>query len=181
MNPPFRLACTAAGLVTLVAAYGCMNSRVHPPQSQFPVGTARDTTPPRTISDSEIAMLGGPANATGVRLADLQHVIYSFALANGNLPSQITEAIEAELQRGTVLWGANLWTLRHDLWNREFRYTTRSTMFELRSAGEDGRFATPDDVIVVGQQGRELPCFARVGSREIRFTEGIPPCSTSIP
>lgn len=176
MNRIIKALWAAGTYVWLSGAAACGNTHV---QSQRvphdPHSVVRDTVRPGSMSDTEIGMLGGPANASGARLGDLQHIVYEFGVEQGRLPATLEEAIAAERRRSSHL-GADFTSLRQDLWGREVRYTHRVTMFELRSAGEDAEFGTPDDILVIGQQGREKPCFARVGTREVRFPEGTPPC-----
>lgn len=134
-----------------------------------------DTVRSRIRSSSEIERFGGATNATGARLGDLQHIIYEYALDQGALPATIEAAITAESHRSREL-GADFTSLYLDLWGRGVRYTPRGAMFEVRSAGEDAEFGTMDDIAVVGQQGRETPCVARAGTREVRFPIGNAPC-----
>lgn len=67
---------------------------------------------------------------------------------------------------------SNLLAQRHfqdtDIWGRPLRYVVQTPGFELRSAGQDGRFGTADDVVATGQLGRNVPC-------EIRTELGVVP------
>lgn len=64
-----------------------------------------------------------------------------------------------------------------DVWGRRIRYQPRGLRFEVRSGGADGLFDTGDDIIALGQLGRNEPCEIRT---EFRVTRGVgfePPCS----
>ena len=43
-----------------------------------------------------------------------------------------------------------------DQWGTEFRYTNRTNSYELRSAGPDRRFDTPDDIVLVNKEHRTM-------------------------
>ncbi|SOD03413.1 Type II secretion system (T2SS), protein G [bacterium JGI 053] len=44
-------------------------------------------------------------------------------------------------------------TYSHDAWGNHYRYARVGTDYELRSAGADGRFGTPDDIVATRLKG----------------------------
>ena len=68
-----------------------------------------------------------------------------------------------------------------DPWGRHVRYRPDGMRFEVRSGGSDGRFDTNDDIVALGQLGRNQPCEIRT---EFRVWTGVgfePPCATNSP
>ena len=137
-----------------------------------PISPGRVDTPPPgptkvVVSDTEIDLAGSADNATAVRLGDLVHYVATFAGASDSLPSSLESVIENQ---------PRIVRLATDVWGRVVRYTPTGSTFELRSAGRDGAFDTPDDVWSVGRSGRSVPCVTYVGDRRIEYTHAAPPC-----
>lgn len=68
-----------------------------------------------------------------------------------------------------------------DPWARSIRYRADGLRFEVRSSGSDGGFETADDIIAVGQLGRNQPCSIQ---NELRRWSGVgfePPCEPNAP
>jgi len=178
MTRSVKAATRATAQLWLLAFVACGTTQAQrsPTVPARPTPAASDSSGVPNLTDTEIEMLGGAANATGARLGDLQHLIFEFAVENGNLPENLDEAIDAEVRRSVGI-RVDISTLRQDLWGRQIRYHQSPPTFELRSRGADSEFGTADDIVVIGRQGREKPCIARVGSREIRFADDAQPCT----
>ena len=63
-----------------------------------------------------------------------------------------------------------------DLWGNRVRYRPTADNFELRSAGMDGALDTKDDIVVVAQLGRTIPCQFQTENGIEACTEPAPPC-----
>jgi hypothetical protein len=88
-----------------------------------------------------------------------------YSRPGGELPATLQPVIE------TGETGPDL-----DVWGRRLRYRPRGSRFEVRSAGSDGAFDSSDDIVAVGQLGRDRPCEVR---DEFRVWTGVgfePPC-----
>lgn len=72
-------------------------------------------------------------------------------------------------------------TQASDAWDREITYRSSGLRFELRSAGPDNMLETRDDVVAIGQVGRNRPCELRSERRVDRWEELAPPCIPDIP
>ena len=68
-----------------------------------------------------------------------------------------------------------------DVWGRHVRYRPEGLRFEIRSAGPDGNYDTADDIIALGQLGRNQPCEVRDPSRKWTGVGYEPPCGANIP
>ncbi|HEU4559415.1 MAG TPA: hypothetical protein VFS20_16270 [Longimicrobium sp.] len=89
-----------------------------------------------------------------------------YARPRGELPETLQPVIEAG-ETGPDL----------DVWGRRLRYRPNGSRFEVRSAGSDGAFYSSDDIVAVGQLGRDRPCEVR---DEFRVWTGVgfePPCT----
>jgi hypothetical protein len=61
-----------------------------------------------------------------------------------------------------------------DVWGRRIRYRPDGRRFEVRSSGSDGVFDTNDDIVALGQLGRDQPCEIH---DEFGVWIGEPPCA----
>jgi hypothetical protein len=67
-----------------------------------------------------------------------------------------------------------------DVWGRNLQYRPDGLRFEVRSGGSDGLFETNDDIVALGQVGRDRPCEMR---SEFAVTTGVgfePPCAIGL-
>lgn len=161
-------ACVASIVLMVPSFTGCRASGKH--GTVLPPSRQTDTIPAEvvTMSDTEVELARGPENATAMRLGNLVLHVNRYGQTTGSLPQDLTPVI------GTSSRNALLST---DLWGRPARYTRVGVTFELRSAGEDGEFNSPDDVWVTGQFGRDVACTMQIKDRRIDFPEFEPPCS----
>lgn len=165
--------------VCLFGLVGCKTARAPNDRLSAPAPVAPDTGKHTgtaiVVSEPEAERFGGPENATGVRLGNLQHLVYEFEQAHARLPDGIEEVLSSAARRNPGV-RVDFTILREDLWGRRVLYRRTGAAYEVRSAGADGAFDTPDDILVSGVPGREMPCFALVGSRVVEFGEVKPPC-----
>jgi hypothetical protein len=146
--------------------YGCSTLQ-RPPASTPPTRSAVDTMP--RIAQPHETMLSNPRDLTIVRLGILHGYVYRYWEANQRIPQELAALNEVE-HEGTTAASV-------DGWGRIVRYDTSDSVYEFRSAGEDGQFDTADDPIVVGVAGRSRPCRIQYGDgRVFDFSEEAPFC-----
>lgn len=105
-----------------------------------------------------------PANRTSMTLGYLHGRVLKYRQENGELPQSL-DALTADGRRPV------------DGWNRVIAYRRgEPDRFELRSAGEDARFQTADDVYVRAHGSRSLPCLLVVAGRTYDHSEGSSEC-----
>jgi hypothetical protein len=89
--------------------------------------------------------------------------------ASDRLPATLEPIIKA--RPTTRVWES--YPTGFDVWNRALRYAPDFPGFQLRSAGPDGVFGTPDDIVAFGEHGRESPCTI---ISELQVLVIQPPC-----
>ena len=87
-----------------------------------------------------------PNITTYWRLQDHAFQVESYRDRHGAFPSELPlREHDKDARRSLGIWNTN-----RDAWGREFRYTVTGESddqsFEVRSAGADGKFGTPDDL-----------------------------------
>src|SRR5215213_4327770 len=130
---------------------------------QFVNGLPGPSAPVRSFREDSVVMARQLVYAY-VRAVD------RYGRPRGELPSSLEPVVE----RGEA--GPNI-----DLWGRALRYQPNGLRFEVRSAGADREFDTRDDIIALGQLGRNQPCEIR---DEFRVWTGVgfePPCAADAP
>lgn len=104
---------------------------------------------------------------SGRGLVRLVFYVGEYGKTYGSLPTTLAPVLaSSERAREQAL----------DPWRRSVRYIVRERNYELRSAGVDGIFHTADDVIVLGQFGRNIPCELRDEDRVITYEDVAPRC-----
>jgi hypothetical protein len=143
-----RNARVVAGLMGIsVLVIACLPETKYPVISHAP-GTRRDSI-----------------QVAGIHLYELSQHIDRVSRPAGELPTTLTQLPDEFSPAGT------------DIWGHPVRYSPRGKIYELRSAGPDGAYLTPDDIIVSGEFGRDRPCETRDEYGVIRHI-AVPPCST---
>lgn len=140
---------TLAGVGGMVLVTGCLPQySKHPPALPHAVVTRQDS-------------VGEAWRLVYAYVRAVDH----YARPHGELPTTLDPVIEAG-EAGPPT----------DVWGRHLRYRPNGLRFEVRSAGSDGLLDTYDDIIALGQLGRNEPCEIRT---ESRVTTGVgfePPC-----
>jgi hypothetical protein len=90
------------------------------------------------IADGEYELFPDPFDRTEVRMELVQRRLLLYARDHGRFPGRLEEAVPAD----DLPWVDAF----HDAWGYPFRYSASRGNFELRAAGPDGCFHTPDDV-----------------------------------
>ncbi|MBB4637980.1 hypothetical protein FHS01_004039 [Longimicrobium terrae] len=142
----------AAGLMALIALASCLPA----PAGRGVMGPAIGPTKRDSVGGTRQVLYGL------TRVVDLQ------ARSTGELPVTLestTQPIVAELM--------------FDPWGQAVRYIPRGKQFEVRSSGSDRIFETSDDVIALGQIGRNQPCVIRDEFRTWTGAGYEPPCGPS--
>lgn len=106
----------------------------------------------------------------GRGLVRLVFYVDKYRQVHGRLPSDLTPIL-ASSERAAEQHA--------DIWGRDIRFRPLQNRFELRSAGPDGIFETADDIIVLGQVGRNIPCELRDSHRVLTYEEIAPRCSNA--
>lgn len=114
---------------------------------------------PATQADSVLAM--------GRRLVRVARAVDGFGRQLGTVPPSL---------RGPAIWDRNRGGELPDLWGTLVRYSTESTLFELRSAGPDRAFDSADDIVVEAVLGSSIACRFRTRRGEESCSEAPPPC-----
>jgi hypothetical protein len=138
--------------------------RLHLAVGAVLLSTACQSQPPRFVTH-ELRTSRDSVLHTAVQLGRYVHLIDDAARLRGSLPTDIH----------TVAQNFD-WLSSNDVWGRELRYDPQGLRYELRSAGPDGAFGTEDDIVVLGQLGRILPCESRHQFGTLRFENSAPPC-----
>ncbi|MEO8031597.1 MAG: hypothetical protein ABI765_12140 [Gemmatimonadota bacterium] len=68
----------------------------------------------------------------------------SFKQAHGQFPEKIEQIAQPDTSDANFLPRERWWS---DGWKHRFRYARTGDSFELRSAGDDGKFYTQDDLV----------------------------------
>lgn len=103
------------------------------------------------------------------QLAQLVLLIDRYSRSGGELPESISPVVE----RFTF-------ATSRDPWGIDVRYIRMDRRYELRSAGQDRTFLSEDDIVVMGQLGRNMPCET-VYNGQVRRDEFAPACSDEVP
>ena len=128
-----------------------------------PPRVAQEQAPPRFIAE-HISTPRDSILETAARMTSLVEFVDAHGRPSRNLPSTL-EPVQRDRPG-----------LAGDIWGRSFRYVPRGLHFELRSAGPDASFETDDDVVMLGQLGRSIPCEVRMMGRVVRREDRAPPC-----
>lgn len=107
---------------------------------------------PRVAHDASFT--GDSAAAVGRDLARLVLLIDRHGRPSRQLPPTLHPVLEQSDPR----YGK-------DLWGTEILYHPDGYGYELRSAGRDRTFQTPDDIVTRGRLGRNVPCETRYESQ----------------
>ena len=104
----------------------------------------------------------------GAGLVRLVFYVDQYGATHGTLPPNLLPVLaSSERTREQAL----------DPWGRSVQYTVRRRNYELRSAGVDGNLNTADDIVVLGQLGRSVPCELRDEDRVITYQDVAPRCT----
>lgn len=106
----------------------------------------------------------GPVRATLVRMGSVVEFVDAYGRPTRTLPPDLDPVLR------------DVGNVENDGWGRAFRYVPRGLRFDVRSAGLDGEFDTRDDIVVLGQLGRNVACEVRVAG-VVRRTDSWPPCT----
>jgi len=140
------------GLVALVLSTACASTLSRP----GPMVPERDVT----RRDSVLT--------AGRGLVRLVFYIDQYGQKNGSLPPDLAPVLTSYERANEQI---------RDPWGRHVRFMPRGRSFELQSAGVDRRFDTADDIIVLGQLGRSIPCELRDEDRVLTYEDVAPRCS----
>lgn len=104
---------------------------------------------------------------TSVRVYELVVHLDEHRREQGRLPATVDPVLDRSGQAAGF-----------DIWGHELRYTLRGAEYEVRSAGPDHLFGTPDDIIALAEFGRDRPCEVRNEYRVFR-PAAVPPCTST--
>ena len=125
-------------------------------------GTGKPMVPERDVTRRDSVLTSGRG------LVRLVFYVDRYGQQHGSLPATLAPVLaSSERAREQGL----------DPWGRTVRYTFRERNYELRSAGADGSFDTADDIVVLGQLGRNVPCELRDEARVITYDDVAPRCT----
>jgi hypothetical protein len=91
------------------------------------------------ISDTDRDIWPDPEERTGVRIEILRKFLAERFASERVFPATLAEVLPTGPNDPFAGFGV-------DAWDRPFRYVPAADDYELRSAGPDGRFETPDDI-----------------------------------
>ena len=128
-----------------------------------PAPASRAPAPPQVVQE-QISSPRDSVLETAARLRSLVELVDAHGRPARSLPPSLAPVLRDRPG------------LAGDIWGRTFRYVSRGLHFELRSAGPDARFETADDVVMLGQLGRTIPCEVRMMDRVVRHEDRAPPC-----
>ncbi|HET6763896.1 MAG TPA: hypothetical protein VFH27_09490, partial [Longimicrobiaceae bacterium] len=91
-------------------------------------------------ADTESDIWPDPVDRSNVRLSEVVRLLAEYHKARGAYPATMAEGLPPVGQRAI--------DYERDAWGTGFRYRRSEDGYELRSAGADHRFDTPDDLVV---------------------------------
>lgn len=134
-------------VLLLWAAAGCASPgsgmRTTPDPRQSSTGCVRERIEVVRTQGTIIEYPQSPCRTTNLRLDVLQERIGEFQTREGRLPHALDELLEFQVERPSVP-AEPYWFV--DGWETSLRYRPLGSRYELRSAGPDRHFETPDDL-----------------------------------
>jgi hypothetical protein len=102
--------------------------------------------PPATNASSEPGRAALKQTACIAQLKQVSDAIRMFEMHAGHLPAALTDLVESSTNTSAAAVSFLNAKALVDPWNRALRYRQTGNGYEVRSAGADGAFETPDDM-----------------------------------
>ena len=123
------------------------SERGRPDTSAGASAVASESSRGSTFTDGRAEINPTPLEVTQRRMRIVARALEEVRQSTGRYPADVRAILDLPIADPN-LRPKERWLI--DGWNRPLRYVLQSSGYELRSAGEDGRFQSGDDVVQAG-------------------------------